>query len=325
MAVPLFAPRGAQTAGGAGDVPVAARASATRPVHGYAREAAALMLLASALFSSLALASFRGDPLRPELEGLNWVGPVGAIVARAGVETIGLAAWFFPIELVLLAGPLLKGRPSIANVTRIAGDIVVVFILAALAEVAFPKATAFGAMPLGGLIGELFGEVLRTLFSSIGSYIIGLTIVALILLGRATFSFIEWVQRVERTIVALAERIATGLRAILGAWATARELDKKRDAEARRAAAPKITRASPEDAIIAALTEDNDAPERRSMEIALAPGDGPPVPIALPLPEAAPTESRRTKKTAPKGLTPNSPLPCGRGRSRSIRADGDLH
>lgn len=288
MPVPLFAPRRAQTAGGPGDVPVAAaaptlerRPAAARPVHSYAREAAAMVLIASALFTALALLSFRGDPARPEITGADWVGPAGAFVARSFVEGIGLAAFFFPIELGLIAAPLLHGKPSIANVTRIAGDIVVVFILAALAEVAFPKATAFGAMPLGGLVGELFGEVLRTLFSTVGSYIIGLTIVALILVGRATFSFIEQVKRLERTFVLVGERGAFGLRALVSAWATAREIDQ-RDAEAKRAQAPsgpRIARPEVDDAIIAALTEDEE--ERKSMEIAVASGDGPPVPLPL--------------------------------------------
>jgi S-DNA-T family DNA segregation ATPase FtsK/SpoIIIE len=253
-----------------------------RATHGYAREAAALVLLATALFAALALASFRGDPLRPETAGPDWVGPAGAVVARAGVDAVGLAAWFFPIELALLAAPLLNGKRSIAGLTRIAGDVVVVFILAALAEVAFPRATAFGAMPLGGAVGELFGEVLRTLFSSIGSYIIGLTIVALILIGRATFSFIDAVKRLERAAVSLSERAAAWARALVGAWAAAREIDKKRDADARQATAPRIAKPSGDDAIIAALTEDEDLAadaERGSMEIAVSPGEGLPPPL----------------------------------------------
>jgi len=282
MPVPLFAPRRVQPAGGPGDgrvlaPPAQARTVPSQPrlAHGYAREAAALVLLATALFSALALASFGGDPLRPEVTGADWVGPVGAMVARGGVEAIGLAAWLFPVELALLAAPLLNGKPSAAGVTRIAGDIVVVFILAALAEVAFPRVTAFGAMPLGGAVGELFGEVLRTLFSSIGSYIIGLTIVALILIGRATFSFIEWVKRIERAVVSGSERAAAWMRALLGAWAAAREIDKKRDEDVRTVTALRIGNTSSDDAIIAALTDDDPGePERRSMEISVSAGEG---------------------------------------------------
>src|SRR5262245_45161017 len=109
MPFPLFAPRRPQPADGPaasggpgapgrdGSVPQAA--PARRTFHGYAREAAALVLLASALYAALALASFQGDPLRPEVTGSELVGPVGALCARAGVETVGIVAWFFPIEL----------------------------------------------------------------------------------------------------------------------------------------------------------------------------------------------------------------------------------
>src|ERR1700677_2935272 len=127
MPVPLFAPRRAQVAGGPGEMPalpaprgpmaIASSPPSPRLAHGYAREAAALVLLATALFVALALASFRADPLRQEVAGADWVGPAGAFVARAGVDAVGLAAWFFPIELALLAAPLLNGRRSLAGVT----------------------------------------------------------------------------------------------------------------------------------------------------------------------------------------------------------------
>ena len=110
MALPLFAPRRAHTAGGppddaealARDASPPSKAAAIEPnraVQSYAREPAALVLMASALYTVLALTSFRGDPLRPEIVGGDWVGPVGATCAGALVETIGLAAWFIPIEL----------------------------------------------------------------------------------------------------------------------------------------------------------------------------------------------------------------------------------
>src|SRR5580692_10669792 len=150
MAVPLFAPRRGQivlgdarerpapilgmrpsAVAGGGDVSASLERKATGAsplVHGYAREAAALLLLATALFTTLALASFRSDPMRVEIAGPDWVGPAGALVARAGVEAIGVSSWFFPVELGLLAAPLLNGRRSIFGVTRVAGDVVVIFI-----------------------------------------------------------------------------------------------------------------------------------------------------------------------------------------------------
>ncbi|MDI3291985.1 DNA translocase FtsK 4TM domain-containing protein [Polyangium sp. 15x6] len=307
MTVPLFAPRRVQTApgpgetvssptkktrggggrGGEGEGASAATAAPTR--HTYAREAAALVLLASALYTSLALASFRGDPLRPEVVGPDWVGPVGAAFAGFAASTVGVVAWALPLELVALSAPLLGGKPSRASVSRFGGDIVVIVILAALAHVAFPVATSFGAMPLGGAVGELFGEVMRSLFSAIGSYIIGLTVVSLILVQRATFSFIELVLRMQKTLETAGEKGAFGLKALASAWQKAREIERAstKDEKAERAGDAKIVATPAADAIIAALTAGDDGDEIKkdatpdAMNVVIAKGaSDPALPVA---------------------------------------------
>jgi S-DNA-T family DNA segregation ATPase FtsK/SpoIIIE len=232
------------------------------------------------------------------------------------VSAVGVVAWTMPLELALLAGPLLGGRPSRASIARFGGDIVVVVILAALAHVAFPVAVAFGAMPLGGTVGELFGEVMRSLFSAIGSYIIGLTVVALILIQRATFSFIELMQRLQRMIEALGQRGAGGLRALFDAWREAKAIDKKSrdEGDKGRPAEPKISAPSKTDAIIAALTAGADEDERKeaapeSMNLVLAKSATEPLPpigwsddsaLASAMSEApTPTPKPRKPKRAP--------------------------
>src|SRR5256885_17221195 len=169
------------------------------------REAAALTLFAAAVYATLALVSVRADPALPDVAGGDWVGPVGAYLAHGLAGLLGFVAWGVPIELALFAAPLLRRRASIANVARLAGDVLVACIVSALLHIALPLATVFGAMPIGGTFGELFGEVLRSLFSTIGSYIIGLTVIGLILIGRASFSFIDWVERAGRGTGAAAE------------------------------------------------------------------------------------------------------------------------
>ncbi|WP_437895967.1 DNA translocase FtsK 4TM domain-containing protein [Sorangium sp. So ce124] len=318
MHVPLFAPRRAQPAAGLGEPlrsgargaartsPAGIAGPAAPPGHGYARDAAALVLLVSALYSALALASFRADPMRPEVAGDDWVGPVGAALAGTSIEAIGVIAWFVPLELALLAMPLLGAKRSIASLFRLSGDIVVVIVLAALAHVAFPRAVAFGAMPLGGAVGELFGEVLRALFSNIGSYIIGLTIVALILMGRATFSFIELAHRAEQLAIAVAMRVAGWARALFGAWAAARDLERQTEAKTQ-SAPPIIARNSSPDAIIAALADDTDErpsdPSARATPVEPAPLEAPALDLwksapfdASPEEPAAPAKPRRGRK-----------------------------
>jgi len=192
------------------------------------REAAALTLVASAIFLTLALASFNHDPAVPEVVGANWVGPAGAFFANAIVSTIGVIAWAIPVELILISLPLFRDRPSMASVARIGGDSIVILVLAALVHVSFPMSTAFGALPVGGSVGELFGELMRSLFSTAGSYLIGVTVVLLVLIARASFSFISFAQRAGETTGNAAAKGANGMRALKDAWQRARAIERRR-------------------------------------------------------------------------------------------------
>jgi S-DNA-T family DNA segregation ATPase FtsK/SpoIIIE len=251
MPVALFTPR-RSAANGSASVEVG---DPKTPLD-RGREAAALTLFAGAVYAALALLSFRADPMHPDLHGGDWVGPVGAAFAGGAVSFLGVVAWGIPLELALFAAPLLKRRASIANVARMAGDVLVACIGSALVHIALPQATVFGAMAIGGTFGELFGEVLRSLFSTLGSYIIGLTIVGLVLIGRASFSFITWVERAGRGTGAAAAKAKSGARAVAGAWATARTIERERADRRRELEEPRIDATRNDEAIIAALSDD---------------------------------------------------------------------
>ncbi len=272
------------------------------------REAASLTLIATAVYATLALASFRGDPALPDVQGSDWVGPVGAYLAHGTVGLLGLVAWGVPIELALFAAPLLRRRASIANVARMGGDVLVACIVSALLHIAVPQATAFGAMPIGGTFGELFGEVLRSLFSTIGSYIIGLTIIGLILIGRASFSFIDWVERAGRGTGAAAAKAKQGALAVADAWAQARDIERERSEKQRVAAEPRIDSGTHDQAIIAALSDSDDdspeAPPAFSLQIADTP-ESPAATTPTPTPKRAPKEPRTTATTT----TTPTPIP----------------
>lgn len=222
----------------------------------YAREAAALLLIASGLYCGLAIASYEADPLRPHITGENWVGPVGEVFARVLIELIGVVAWLIPLELCVIARPLLFDKRMKLSLARFSGDIVIAVVCAALAHIALPNVTAFGNMPFAGVVGDLFGEVSRGLFSTIGSFLIGLTIVSLILMERATFSFIEVAQRFRAFTDWLRRRTGRQVGKVAEAWVEARQADKEqRDAE-RRASEPLIASPEQADAIIAAFADD---------------------------------------------------------------------
>jgi S-DNA-T family DNA segregation ATPase FtsK/SpoIIIE len=250
----------AAAAGGGRDVGATAEAAAphgkARTARTYAREAGALLLIASAFYCGLALASFAGDPLRPGVTGSNWVGPVGEVFARVIVELVGVVGWLLPVELIAIARPLLFDRRMTLSLARVSGDVVITVVLAALAHIAFPDARAFGNMPLAGVVGDLFGDVCRGLFSTIGSFLIGLTIVGLILLERAAFSFIAATQRARQLADALRSRTGRGIGKVATAWAEARAAERARHEAERSAAEPIIASPEQADAIIAAFADD---------------------------------------------------------------------
>ncbi len=221
------------------------------------REAAALLLFAVSLFLCLALASLRLNPDDPMVHGADWVGVVGAGVAGFLVQGFGLVAWLAPIELSLVGAPLFRGRPNPALGLRVAGDLIVAIILASLTQVAAPHLLVFGRTPAGGNVGLLFGELMRGLFSGAGSFLVGSTIVGLILIGRSSFSFITWCTRAAELSRRIAARFALWGRKLAAAWGEARELRAERLDAARAAAAPHIDTKPSDEAIILQLSDDD--------------------------------------------------------------------
>ena len=230
---------------------------AAAPSSRRGREAAALLLFALATFLCLALGSFRLNPQDPTYSGSDWVGTVGATIAGVLVRGFGLAAWLAPIELGLIGLPLLRGRDIGSVSLRLAGDLVIAIVASALLRVAVPELLVFGRVPSGGNVGLVFGELGRGLFSSVGSFLVGGTLVGLLLIGRSSFSFIAWCQRVADTSSSVLGG-ATGLGRRFGvAWLEARKLRREQKCAAEIAAQPQITSHESDEAIIAQLADDD--------------------------------------------------------------------
>src|SRR3984885_12305437 len=120
--------------------------------YGRGREVGALVLWTVGGFLFLALASYPAP---------CWVGPVGEVFAGWLVSLVGVVAWALPLELFLLGIPLVRGKESAATPGRVAGDLLMAVVAAALVQVGWPGRTAFGTLAAGGLVGELFGELAR--------------------------------------------------------------------------------------------------------------------------------------------------------------------
>ena len=245
MGARLFVPKAAAAG------PVLPQSSPHRP-SGRPREVAALLLVAGGAFLVLALLSCRLGPGTSDGD-MSWVGPTGGFVARMLVQGFGIAAWLAPLEISLLAIPLFRGRPFGDLGLRLAGDLTLLVVAAALVQVALPGATAFGHAAASGNVGLLFGELMRELFSSAGSFLVGLTVVGLILIGRSSFSFIEACHRALALLEAVAARLSVWSRRLGGAWLEARALRR-----AERNRAPRIETPDPDAAILMQLSDDDD-------------------------------------------------------------------
>jgi S-DNA-T family DNA segregation ATPase FtsK/SpoIIIE len=269
---------------------------------------AALVVWTLATFLALALASYRGDPAgvaasAPAMAGADWVGPVGEFCARGLVSLVGLVAWALPLELFLLGVPLVRAKESAATPGRIAGDLLSAVVAAALIQVGGPSRTAFGTHPAGGVVGELFGELARSLFSTAGSFLVGFACLGLILIGRAAFSFIALARLLARIAARLGVWFADTGRALAEAWSQARILERERRAAERAAHEPHIDASRKDEAIVAALPMEEDEailqalveepPPRRSRK-----------PKPIPTPESVPP----TPDPAPAPVS-DDPLP----------------
>jgi S-DNA-T family DNA segregation ATPase FtsK/SpoIIIE len=246
-----FSPRSAV------DLEAEGAAERPRPAVRRGREAAALLLFALAIFLALALITLRVDPYDPAVQGADWTGPVGAAVAGFLVRGFGLVAWLAPLEVALLGAPLLRGRIHAALGLRLAGDLIVAIVLAALCQVSASDAAAFGHAPVGGNVGLVFGELARGLFSTLGSFLVGGTVVGLILIGRSSFSFIAWCQRVSRLSHMVWHRLLHGGQRLAVAWRKAWALRREQQEAARAASLPRIEDHSSDEAIVAQLADDD--------------------------------------------------------------------
>jgi S-DNA-T family DNA segregation ATPase FtsK/SpoIIIE len=247
MALPLFAPRR----------PAPSVLGGEHVAHARGREVASLVLWTFAVFSLLALASYQTNDAGVSV-GANWVGPVGEWCAHGVVAVVGVVAWAVPIEAILLGIPFVRGKKSLITSSRVAGDLLVLILAAALVQVGWPGRMAFGHMTSSGVIGELFGELSRSLFSTIGSFIVGFACLGLILISRASFSFIALMLWFGRLGEKSAAKTAHGAQHVAEAWKKARDLDREKREKEREAALPHIRAELGDDATIAVEPTDDE-------------------------------------------------------------------
>ncbi len=136
------------------------------------REIGGLVLLALALVILLSIVSFQPADLTSAESPSNLIGPVGARVGDALLYLFGVGSFFLDALLWYLGFMLVIGRIIEWKWSEVGGQLLFVLAGAMLCHLFFVDYTIFGHMP-GGLVGEFSGEVLRGLFGTVGTAIIG--------------------------------------------------------------------------------------------------------------------------------------------------------
>src|SRR5437588_6771480 len=174
------------------------------PRNTRVNEIVAIGLIATALLLGLCLASYNpNDPswnAAGETGAHNWIGAVGANVAAALFQSIGLAAYLLPFLLLAAAWRRFRSRRINAPVSRIAGLLVLVLSSAALLSLANFKPFFDASYNAGGLAGAIIARLLVSGLNTIGATILLTAIAATGVLLATKFSFAGFYAKLSKMI-----------------------------------------------------------------------------------------------------------------------------
>src|SRR5258708_5228166 len=165
----------------------------------------------------------------------NWIGAVGANVAAALFQGIGLAAYLIPFLLLAAAWRRVRSRRINRPLTRLARLILLALASSALLTLANIRPFFDASFNAGGLAGAVIARALVGGLNTIGAAILLAAIAATGLLLATRFSFASFYENLTLT---LGGRFVT-LRAIpqrFRAWRLARRARKQMRIEMRRQA-----------------------------------------------------------------------------------------
>src|SRR5262249_31098796 len=178
---------------------MAVRRSPALPGAHLIREAEAIFAGAVALFLALSFLSFAPDAPRSNLGG-----PVGHALAGTSLRALGIAAYLFPVYLGYFTVALLRRGAEGFGGVRLAGALVVVVDIAALAGLATGGAAVVRG---GGWLGGFLAVALHGLIGGPGTLLL-LVVVLVVALVLATG--VSALETAERTLPWL--RVSAGAR-----------------------------------------------------------------------------------------------------------------
>ncbi|MBM4321175.1 MAG: hypothetical protein FJ125_14800, partial [Deltaproteobacteria bacterium] len=152
-------------------------------------------ILAFALLLLLCLISY--DPADVSARGgatitgetANLIGPVGAHLADLLLHLLGGGSFLVSLSLGLLGGALFFNRRIVLGLAQVGGFTLFVFCTTILVHLHLRGQRLLGHLP-GGQLGELVGEVARSMLGSVGSSVLcwALALISLMLATRLSLS-----------------------------------------------------------------------------------------------------------------------------------------
>jgi len=150
-------------------------------------------LAAAALLLGLCLVSYHpNDPswnAAGESSAQNWIGAVGANVAAALFQTIGLAAYLVPVLILAAAWRRFRAQRINTPIYQLLGLVIVVFSAAALLSLAHLRPVFDASVNAGGLAGVMISRALVGGLNTIGAAILLVAVTAVGVLLATNFSF----------------------------------------------------------------------------------------------------------------------------------------
>ncbi|MDT7542255.1 MAG: segregation ATPase FtsK/SpoIIIE, family [Acidobacteriota bacterium] len=119
----------------------------------------------------------------------NLIGPVGAYVSDALLQTFGLAAYLLPLLLFAAAARRFQKKPLRAPLGRVIGLVLLLLSTAGLLALIIPSLFFDGRVHSGGFVGALLANQLSNASGGVGALILMSALAAVALLLATNFSF----------------------------------------------------------------------------------------------------------------------------------------
>jgi S-DNA-T family DNA segregation ATPase FtsK/SpoIIIE len=170
--------------------------------------------------------------------GENWIGPLGESLASVLGRAFGWTAWLVPVELAIAAlhcMRLIRPSSAIGHACSAFSQLV---LGCAFLHLALHSVPAFGGQPSGGVLGELLGEVLKSLVGNVGAFVVCLAALTIALILRTSFSVVATTRGVLGFSAArskgLVDVLSDGAKSLWDAWLAAQALEREERGRAPR-------------------------------------------------------------------------------------------